>query len=492
MSRLSNVISDSLRHCPEKECLADPLVRFTFRELESFINGTAQNLINIGIRKNDHIAVAVENSAIYIIVYLALLKVGAIVVPIDVTLNKNNVDFIVDDCSVKHIVYSDFTRDLVGKNGLFLQDLVENSDRTVDVEDVAEEDTACILYTTGSTGFPKGVVLRHRNVYASLANISKYIKYNSNFRELVPLPLTHSFGLNQVLSNLLNGGFAYIIKGFGRIKQILNILEQEQMTCFPGTPTSFRLVMDKYLEHFKKAGKSLTDIIINSSPLPPKDASLMLKELPNINLIIYYGLTEVSRSTFHTHSLDLDEKYLSSVGTAAPNVEVAIMDSEGNHLGPNKEGEVIVNSGTLLKEYWNDPELTEKSTINGWFRTGDQGYLDEAGYLFLTGRLKDQINIGGLKVTAQEIIRAIESFNEVEEAFVFGVHDDLNGEVPIAFAVLEKNITKDDLLSRLSNTLETFKLPRELYFVDKIPKSETGKILKSKIVDMHKKMTNNA
>ncbi len=484
MSRLSDLLVNSVRlHCTE-QALADTEGRLTYAELSGFVGGTGFKLQGLGVRRGDHIAVMSENCKEYIILYLALLRLGAVVVPIDISLGKDKVDYIVNDCCVKKVIHSRLAAQDIGTNYLKIDDLISSQGDISGCEQTSEEDTACIIYTTGSTGFPKGVVLRHRNVFTSIANISDYIGYDENFRELCALPLSHSFGLNQVLSNLYCGGFVYIIKGFGSVKKILQLLQSEGITSFPGTPTSYKLTLGRFTERFKEASSELRHVLINSSPLAPKDARFILENLPKVRLMVYYGLTEASRSTFHTHSLDSNDNLLSSVGKAAPGVELAIVDEAGARLSRGRSGEVLIKSDAMMKEYWQDPQETAKSISEGWLKSGDIGYIDDDGYLFLTGRIKDQINVGGLKVSSAEIMQAIDGFDGVAESYVFSRDDELLGEVPVACVVAERELSKDELISALSQRLESFKIPKEVYFVDKIPRSNTGKVLKHEITEM--------
>lgn len=493
MSRLTELVSKPLDLYPDKECIADSVRRLTYRAFDSLVRGTARNLVRHGVGKGDHIALAIDSNALYPVVYLAVLRFGGVVVPIDVNLRREGADFIIRDCMVKSVILSDSTKwlDSSGK-GVHINNILEDCEDGVEFTDVAEDDTACIHYTTGSTGCPKGVVLTHENVYASLKNITDYMGYGPDFRELVALPLTHSFGLNQVLTNLMNGGFAFIARGFARTKHILEVMKEERITCLPGTPTSYRMILTRYIERFKEKAVYLKHILINSSPLPPGEARFILEEFPGITLMVYYGLTEASRLTFHTHSLELDERYLASVGKPPAGIEVAVINKKGDFLGAREVGEVVVKSPTLMKGYWNNTEETEAVMAGRWFRTGDLGCLDEAGYLFLKGRIKDQINIGGLKVSSREIMNAIESLDEVRECYVFGVPDDLAGEVPVACVVLRVELSAEELLKRFSQKLEAFKVPRDLFFLDKIPRSETGKVLGAEMVRLYEGMRNNA
>ena len=483
MSNLSKLVEVSVRAMPMKECIADSQKRLTYKELQQYINGTQEALLNYGILKNDRIGIHVENSAQYIILYLSILSIGAIIVPLDPTLLQDRLDFIISDCKLKLVIYSDFTKaeyECPSINFVhFTRKAYKNKTFNID-----ENNIACINYTTGSTGNAKGVVLTHQNVFASIFNITSYMEYANTSRELIALPLTHSFGLNQVLVNLFNGGFVYLMKGFLKINATLRNLEKERITTFPGTPTSFKMYTENYYNRFSQSIPFLHTILINSSPLSADYAEYLLKNFPRCRLLVYYGLTEASRSTFHTHSLSHDKKYLNSVGKASPNVDTRIINERIQFCDINELGEVVVKAKTVMKEYWNNPDETSKVLIEGWFRTGDLGFIDENGFLFLTGRLKDQINIGGYKTTSKEIIDALISIPFIEDAFVWGKKDSFQGEVPVACVVSVKEVSIERLLTYLDSKLESFKIPQEIYQLKEIPASPTGKVLKAEVLKL--------
>jgi long-chain acyl-CoA synthetase len=485
MSKLTGIIDHSVQFSPEKVCLYDKKKRLTFGELEQQIHASAWALQHQKVKPDDHVALLLENSIDYIITYLALLKMGTVVVPIDFSSGTDRIQFIIEDCNIRRLIIKSKTDHDYLDNNLLLESetLVNQHEKPFEYPVFDDSSLACIMYTTGSTGKPKGVVLTHSNVFASLSNISAYMGYTEDNRELVALPITHSFGLNQVLCNLMNGGFTCLIHGFANSGRILRLLKSENITNFPGTPTSYKMLLDNYKPQFIAATETLHTILINSSPLPPQLAHQILTEFQDKRLLVYYGLTEASRSTFHTHSLKLSEKHLSSVGQASPNVEVQIMDEDANILKANAEGEVVVRATTVMHSYWNNSEETKKTLVNNWFKTGDLGYLDKDGYLFLTGRIKDQINIGGLKASSAEIKNALESIENVEEAFVFGQQEDLYGEIPVACISFKTPLTRTELINLLNNKLDKFKIPHLFYHMKEIPKSITGKVLKADLLE---------
>jgi long-chain acyl-CoA synthetase len=444
--------------------------------------GTSQRLKVVGVCEGQHIGVLIENSVDFVISYLAILAAGGIVVPIDPATKDGSLDYIVRDCAIEKIICSvALFREGTEKLRYFVAaDLIAPSTE-IDIQERAPDSVKCVNYTTGSTGRPKGVVLSFDNVFAAVSNIIEYADYDTHSRELVCLPLTHSFGMNQVWANLLSGGFVYLLEGFSRVKILFSTLNEENISRFPGTPTSLSLLMGRYIEPFKQSTKSLQQMMVNSSFLPPDQAHYILKNMTNVRLMVYYGLTEASRTTFHTHHMQSSQEHFNTVGRPPGDISVKILSSEERELGPFEKGEIVVSGSTVMLRYKNQPRETQKCLNEGRFHTGDLGYLDNDGFLFLTGRLKDIINVGGRKLSAKEVVVALQNLEEVDEAYVIGIPDELSGESPIAFVKLKRPITVDLIRKNLATLIESYKMPKDILIVNDIPRSETGKVFRSQL-----------
>jgi long-chain acyl-CoA synthetase len=287
-------------------------------------------------------------------------------------------------------------------------------------------------------------------------------------REIIPLPLNHNFGLGHIYCTHLNGGSAYILDGLRSIKSFYNCFDLNY-DALALSPSMLKILLsDIYLNKTISAFSKLKYMVVNSEKLPADMIELLLNSCPNLRLMYYYGLTEASRSFFITFNKE-NKQYFHSVGKpTSSNVKVRIVDDE-IHIGGDH----------LFSGYWNE----DNSQIqNGFFPTGDLGYLDKEGYLFITGRKKDQINVGGLKVSAEEIKSALLKISGIDDAVVVALNDSITGEVPGALVVGAPRIDDKFITLELRKQLEIYAIPKKIIFSDTIPRSDTGKILISEVI----------
>tara|TARA_B100000676_G_C17915757_1_gene752604 strand:+ start:86 stop:910 length:825 start_codon:yes stop_codon:yes gene_type:complete len=264
---------------------------------------------------------------------------------------------------------------------------------------------------------------------------------------------------------------------------------KENATGFPGSPSIFGIILNRYGDYFKEIAKNLKFIVVNSAPLPPEMSKKIMKILPNTKLYVYYGLTEASRSTFILHSLK-NKKLLKSVGKATPNTAIAILNENQEIKHNSAKGEVLIKGENVMYGYWNKNVDNNKIMIKNWFKTGDLGYIDKNGYLFLEGRKKDMINIGGLKTSSDEINKVYLKMESISDfhAFSYKIKNNFEvGEKIVAIICLsDSNVSIENLLEFGRLKLEEYKIPKEYYVHDRIPRSETGKPLLHEILKLIK------
>jgi len=460
--------------------LLDSDQQLSYAEFNRIVALFAGQLLRQGIRVESRVGLFLENSVRYLVAYVALIRIGAVVVPVDFQATERVQGEIFADCDPAALIVSPLTQRRCTFPGpqICLDRIQTTNEPEWSTPWPGDEALASILYTTGSTDRAKGVMLTHRNVAASLENILSVIPYRQTTRELIALPLTHSFGLNQALVNLVSGGTVVFVNGFGRVGSILKLFQTEQIGSFPCTPTSLRLLIDT--NRFDRVTGSLNRLIVNSSPLPVELSRVIFSKFPAVQLFVYYGLTEASRATFHQLKAEMTDLELTSVGYPSRHTHIAFLPEEGiDAVGD--EGELLISGEAVCSGYWNDSTRAKRDAPGGWFRTGDLGHRDSAGRLFITGRLKDQINVGGQKVSGAEIGRLAESFPGVREAAALGRADSILGEVPILAIVQEREIDRQQLIDFLVARLESYKVPRDVVVVDRLPRSETGKLLRREL-----------
>jgi len=261
-----------------------------------------------------------------------------------------------------------------------------------------------------------------------------------------------------------------------KMKRVFNAFYKYQITGMPSTPSMVNLFTERYLEAFKGVAGKLNYMVVNTAPLPPESTVKLLSVIPKLRLMIYYGLTEASRSTFITLS-DEDIVNYKSVGKASKGVKLKIID-----------GEVCISGKHLFNGYWNKEDETKSTLINGWMHTGDLGFIDSSGYLTITGRLKEQINIDGLKVAPQEVESALLKCKLVKDIAVVGVIDPLNNKHEVVAALIVSNNNKTDeaefarkVRAHGGEVLEPYMVPEIIKITERIPRSESGKVLRKEV-----------
>jgi len=346
------------------------------------------------------------------------------------------------------------------------------------------DDLAALMYTTGTTGLPKGVPLTHAAVLAALRSIVEFVGYNQEDREVVILPLSHNFGLGHVYCNLMSGGAVYTENGLARVGRVLKAVESFNATGFPGTPTGFGILMDNYGPVLAQKARNVRFSVINSAPLPPERTAQLRELLPQLDIMVYYGLTEASRTAFISLTRS-GPGYYRSVGRPMKHVEVRVKTADKNAPSGVETGEILIRGAAVPSGYWNNPAETQTVFREGWLHTGDLGHLDADGYLWITGRIKDVINVGGYKVNSAEVERVLLTWPGVRDAGVVGIEGagGMTGESVVAAIVGEAGFALDEscLQQHCVAHLEKFKVPSRFVVVSEINRSNTGKIKRAEL-----------
>jgi long-chain acyl-CoA synthetase len=473
---------------PTKPALADRGRRLNYGELGASMVTGAAKLLAQGVRPGDRVVVAAANSVAEAVTHLAVLTAGATVVPLG-KVPAERLSFVVSDSGARLVCVDDVAGDLGVEPHvavLHVNDIAgELADGTecVSAPQQQGDSLASLMYTTGSTGLPKGVMIGHRELTAALSHIIEYVGFDSADRELIVLPLSHSFGMGQLYCTLVAGGFAWVNEGLRPLKLVLESFRENEITAFATTPSMLRLLLGTYRRPFLDNARYLKRMVVNSEPLPPEQAAELLGTFPSLDLIVYYGLTEASRSTFLRPRQEPRERFR-TVGRAAPRVEIQTCDDDGRPTTAGSEGEVCIRGPHLAEGYWHRPLEQAAAFRDGWLRTGDLGILDRDGYLTITGRLKDQINVGGLKVSAAEVEKVIRQHPAVADVAVTGVPDSdgLRGEcVAAAIVARDTGLELREIAAFCAQRLEAAAQPQQLMLLDAIPRAETGKVLKGEL-----------
>lgn len=340
-----------------------------------------------------------------------------------------------------------------------------------------QSQVADILFTTGTTGAPKGVALSYNNLSAAARNINAFIGNTSSDVELLALPVSHSFGLGRLRCSLSKGATVVMLGTFANVKKFFKEMARCQVTMFAMVPASWGFIKKMSGKYIGKFADQLKFIEIGSSFMPVDDKELLMSLLPNTRICMHYGSTEASRSAFmefHTY-----KDNLLSIGKASPNVEIKIFTSQGTPAALGEEGEVCVKGEHVTCSYWNEtPERFVSDFYDGYFRTGDCGTMDAEGNIYLKSRIKEMINVGGKKVSPMEVEDILNTIPGIKESACIGIPDPgiVLGEVVKAFIVADDNLSDEEIMQQLRPQLEVYKLPVEIERINAIPKTGSGKI----------------
>ena len=339
-------------------------------------------------------------------------------------------------------------------------------------------DTAAILYTGGTTGTPKGVMLSHENINAAIYGVILHERSNENDRALCFLPFNHVFGQMHIMNaTILSGGCLELMPGFD-LDRVLALMEAGRITKFFAVPTIYvRMLNIAGLK--EKLGK--VHYCFSAAASMAADIVHQWKARTGLSIHEGYGMTEAAPTVAYNHHV---KHVIGSVGTAVPNVEIQIRDLNGLQVEQGREGEVCVRGPNIMKGYYNNPEGTREAFWdNGWFRSGDVGMLDEGGYLYIVDRLKDMIITGGENVYSLEVEDVLYTHPDVQECIVIGSPDKEWGEIVTAFIIPQPNkiIDEKKMKDFLKSRLSAYKVPKRIYTVEDFPRSPAGKILKRKM-----------
>lgn len=507
---LQDYIMHSAQRLPDKVALVCMKQRLTYRELDQRSNALAHSLIALGVQRGDRVLVFGDNTVETVISFWAVLKADAVVSIVNPLTKSDKLAYLIDDCRPSALVtdahlepvwrepaQSRHVKTVVVSGalpaekmqslpkGLSWSDALREGDpRQAPVRRNINIDLAAIIYTSGSTGDPKGVMLTHLNMLTAATSISSYLELAEDEVILNVLPLAFDYGLYQMIMAVRMGACLVLERSFTFPAQVLKLMIDEGVTGFPGAPTIFAILAEMKTLH--SLDLSRIRFVTNTAAALPVKHIMLLKEIfPAARIYSMYGLTECKRCTYLPPK-DLDRKP-ESVGIAIPNTEMWIVDEEGNRVGPNVVGQLVIRGATVMKGYWEKPEASAEKLKPGpvpgehvlW--TGDYCRMDDEGYLYFVSRMDDIIKSRGEKVAPKEVENALSNIVGVKEAAVIGVPDEILGQAVKAFVVLERGVTLSEKSVQIEcqKKLENFMVPKYVEFMTEMPKTTTGKIKKT-------------
>ncbi len=500
---LAVIVRESALREPDKTALILDEFKLSYGVLDALSNQVASSLRQAGLRPGDKVGLMVPNVPQFPVAYFGVLKAGGVVVPMNVLLKAPEIAWYLGDSEARMlVVWEDFAPEalkgiaelkgigvyVVGRPGSetvpagtrSFTDLMAGDPR-FEMHPTQADDTAVILYTSGTTGKPKGAELTHFNLFMNCHISSSLFEYQPDDVTLVVLPLFHSFGQSAIMNTTLHaGGTLTLIPRFDAAK-VLEVMQRDRVTVFAGVPTMFFGLL-----HQQGADKydvsALRTCVSGGAAMPEEVMHAFEKKFRTV-ILEGYGLSETSPTASFNRTVA--ERKVASIGKQIWGVEMKVFDEQDKELPPGKDhiGEIVIRGHNVMKGYYKQAEATAEAFKNGWFHSGDLGYVDEEGYFFIVDRKKEMIIRGGFNVYPREVEEVLYSHPAVAEAAIIGVPDERLGEEVKAVVALKPGAqaTAEEIIAYTKERVAAYKYPRTVQFVETLPKGATGKILKKEL-----------
>jgi len=505
--------------CPDKEAIVFEGKRSTYAQVNERTNRFANALAKLGVKKGNPVAMMQVDTNQCIEGYFAVAKTGGIYLPLNFRAKGNELTYMINTAEATTMLIGDRYLDLVDSikasiptvrnyisldklhpGMLYYEDLISGGSPDDVYSDIGDNDTTILMYTAGTTGFPKGVMLSHNSfsIYV-LENVTP-ADPETNEKNILTVPLYHVAG-TQAMMAAIYGGRTLVMQRQFDPKGWMELVEKEKVARAMMVPTMLKQLMD-HPEFSKHDLSSLKVITYGAAPMPLEIIKKAVEVFPGVGFINAFGQTETASTvtmlspedhviTGTPEQREKKLKRLSSIGRPMSDIEMKIIDEDGKDLGPNEIGEIIARGPRVMSGYWKDQEKTKKTIDKqGWVHTGDMGYRDEEGYYFLSGRTTDMIKRAGELISPEEVEAVLQQHPKVDEVAVVGVPDEEWGEVPICVCVLKKGerSTAGELMEYCRANLASYKRPRAVVFCAELPRNPMGKVLKRVLRDQYKEV----
>jgi len=495
---VAELLENTVRKYPDRIGFIAGDRRLTYREFDGIVNRIAAGLEKHGVRQGSHVAILLATQLEFPMSFFALMKLGAIVIPLNTRFKGEELAYEINDSESTVLIVDEEYWPMIGpvaerlqtvkkiffqgagapEGTLSFSALRENEEDVFTRAVLTESDDAAIMYTSGTTGKPKGAVLHHRGFVLTAMLAADFIQYRPEDKMMCCIPLFHITGISAVmLPPIFTGAGAVYMRQY-KTKTFLELMDREKVTLYMGVVNVVWLMVnapdfDKYdFSSFRVAmfgGSFATEEMIRG----------IFKRLPHLKISVGYGLTESFAIITSTPFEDALRK-IQAVGKPLPTIDVTIMDGEGNQLPPEAIGEIMVRSPKTFKEYWKKPEATKQTITDGWIHTGDIGKIDDEGFVYILDRKKDMINRGGEKIYCLEVENVLCENSKVLEVAVVGVPDPVMNEVVKACIALKPGeaATEDEIRQFCAQRLADYKVPKYVEFMEQLPRNPAGKVTK--------------
>ena len=500
---LATMLRESANDAPDKPLALLGEMSFSYAQVDEVSGRVASALLALGLERGDKVAVQLPNLPQFLFCYFAILKAGLVMVPLNPLLRAPEVAYHLADSDAKLLITFESFADEAVKGaaqvdgiGIYVVNLPGNdvrpdgtkhfdelyfADDTRDIVPLDPGDTAVLLYTSGTTGKPKGAELTHFQLYMNCTTAGELFAFREDDVGLAVLPLFHVFGLSSVLNTTVRYGGTIVLVPRFEMPAVLEAMSSKRCTIFSGVPTMIQALLQADLgDHDLSA---MRVVVSGGAAIPGEVIRAFEEKFAPVVVLEGYGLSESASTT--TFNRSAEERKVLSIGKPIWGVEVQVVDEDDKALPPGESnvGEIVIRGHNIMKGYYNNPEATAEAMRGGWFHTGDLAYADDDGFYFIVDRKKDLVIRGGYNVYPREIEEVLYTHPAVAEAAVIGEPDDKLGEEVVACIAVQPGaaVTAEELIAYCKERLAAYKYPREIRFVDELPKGPTGKILKKEL-----------
>jgi long-chain acyl-CoA synthetase len=500
---IATMLRESATANPDKPLCHINDLTFSYAQVDEISGRVASGLLATGLQRGDKVALQLPNLPQFLFTYFGLMKAGLVMVPLNPLLRAPEVKYHLEDSDAKVLITFEMFAEEAHRGASELEGVTtyvvnmpgndarpegtKHFDELYFAEDTREivptdgDETAVLLYTSGTTGKPKGAELTHLNLYMNCTVAGELFEFQESDIGVAVLPLFHVFGLSSVLNTSVRyGGTIVLIPRF-ELEPVVEAIEKHRCTIFSGVPTMYFGLLN-----MDTSGKDLSSLRVGVSggaAIPGEVIKAFEEKFPGCVVLEGYGLSESTSTT--TFNVNAEQRKVLSIGKPIWGVEVRVVDEDDNPLPPGEEnvGEIVIRGHNIMKGYYNKPEATTEAFKGGWFHSGDLAYMDKDGYFFIVDRKKDLVIRGGYNVYPREIEEVLFEHPAVAEAAVIGKPDPKLGEEVLAFVALKPGASAEpeQIISFAKERLAAYKYPREVRIVDELPKGATGKILKKEL-----------
>lgn len=496
---LGDIVSKTANRKKDKIAAVLDNEKMKFGELEKESNKLAHGLIDLDIKPSDMVSIMLPNSIEFLITYLGVIKSGATMVPLNISFKAPAIEYILNNSETRIIITSkkflplikqcelEFLENIILVDGeksddyILLSEFADQESDLPQLENIDQEYTAACLYTSGTTGQPKGAMLTHHNLIFDTRKAIEHLKVDDSDRYICVLPMFHAFAETVcMLMPLFLGAEIVIIDRF-LPEKVLKTIQEKNVTFFAGVPTMYSALLN--VRNKDQYDLSHLNLCISGGAAMPQQTMEDFEETFNVKILEGNGPTETSPVAY-VNPVD-GERKSGSVGLPIPETKVKIVDENDDELPLGEIGEIVVQGEHVMKGYYKMPEQTKITLRGGWLHTGDLGKMDEDGYVYIVDRKKDMINVGGMNVYPREIEEQLYKHPKIKEAAVVATKDELRGEIPKAVIVLREGekASEREIQKYCMEYFANYKIPKLVDFLEELPKNATGKIDKKSLSD---------